>query len=100
MFDGLYFWRGMPSTPATEALAGVMSAFLIALWIDVDSKDHPQVGRSFDYGYLVLLFLLPYLPYYLWRTRSAAGLFMFAGFLGLFWLGFFVQLLMYCLYRL
>jgi hypothetical protein len=100
LFEGLYYRRGVPSTPATAALANVLSAFLVALWIDADSKDHPQVGRSFDYGYLVLMFCLPYLPYYLWRTRGAGGLFMLAGFLGLFLMGFFVQLLIYCLYYL
>ena len=100
VFEGLYYRHGIPSTPATSALAVVLSAFLLALWIDADSKDHPQVERSFDYGYIVLIFWLPYLPYYLWRTRGAGGLFMFAGFLGLFSMGFFVQLLMYCLYYL
>jgi hypothetical protein len=85
----------MPSTPVAADLAGILSVFLIALWIDADSRDYPQVGRSFDYGSLVLIFWLPYLPYYLWSTRGAVGLFMFAGFLGLSWLGFFVQLSIY-----
>jgi hypothetical protein len=100
LFEGLYYRRGLSSTPTTAALAAVLSAFLLTLWIDADSKHHPQVSRSFDYGYLVLTFWLPYLPYYLWRTRGAAGLLMFAGFLGLFSMGFFVQLLIYCLYYL
>ena len=100
LFDGLFYPRGLPSTPATAALAGVLSPFLLVLWIEADRKDHPQVVRSFDYGFLVLIFLLPYLPYYLWRTRGAAGLFMFAGFLGLFLMGYPVQLLIYCLYYL
>jgi hypothetical protein len=100
VFDGLYYWRGDPSTPATSALATAVSAFLLALWVDADSKDHPQVSRPFDYGYLVLIFWLPYLPYYLWRTRRTAGLLMFAGFLCLFSMGFFVQLSLYYLYAL
>jgi hypothetical protein len=100
LFDGLFYLRGAPSIPATAALAGVLSPLLLVLWVDVDSKDHRQVGRSFDYGFLVLMFLLPYLPYYLWRTRGAAGLLMCAGFLGLFLMGFLVQLPIYCLYYL
>ena len=100
LFEGLYYQRGVSSTPATATLASALSAFLIALWIDVDREDHPQVGRSFDYGYLVLIFLLPYLPYYLWRTRGAVGLLMLAGFLSLISLGFLVQLLMYGWYHL
>ena len=63
-------------------------------------EDHPQVGRCFDYGFLVLMFLLPYLPYYLWRTRGGAGLLMLAGFVVLFSMGFFAQLLIYSLYFL
>jgi hypothetical protein len=100
LVDGLYYWTGVASTPATAVLASVLSAFLIAWWVDTDSKDHPQVGRCFDYGFLVLTLCVPYLPYYLWRTRGAGGLFMLAGFLGLFLMGFFVQLLIYSLYKL
>ena len=100
LFDGLFYLRGVPSMPATAALAVVLSPLLLAFWVDVDSRDHRQVGRSFDYGFLVLVFLVPYLPYYLWRTRGAAGLLMCAGFLGLFLMGFLVQLLIYCLYYL
>ena len=100
LFDGLFYLRGLPATPASAALAGVLSPLLLALWVDVDSKDRRQVKRSFDYGFLVLIFLVPYLPYYLWRTRGAAGLLICAGFLGLFLMGFLVQLLIYCLYYL
>jgi hypothetical protein len=100
LFDGLFYLRGVPSMPATAALAGVLTPLLLALWVDVDSKAQRQVGRSFDYGFLVLMFLLPYLPYYLWRTRGAAGLLMCAGFFGLFLMGFLVQFLIYCLYYL
>jgi hypothetical protein len=99
LFEALFYQRGMPSTPVTATLASVLSAFLIALWIDVDREDHPHVGRSFDYGYLVLTFLLPYLPYYLWRTRGSAGLLMLVGFLTLLSLGFLAQLLVYGWYH-
>ena len=100
LFDGLYYRSGSLAAPATEDLAGVLLIFLIALWIDADSKDRPQIVCPFDYGFLVLWFWLPYLPYYLWRTRGTRGLLIFAGFLGLFAMGFLVQLTMYFLYRL
>ena len=100
LFEGLFYLRGVPSTPATADVAGILSPFLLVLWVDADSRDHRQLGRSFDYGFLVLMFLLPYFPYYLWRTRGAAGLLMCAGFLGLFLMGFFVQLLIWGWYRL
>lgn len=81
--------------PASSTAAGVLSVFLLVLWLDADSKGRPQVVRCFDYGFLVVMFWLPYLPYYLWRTRGAAGLFMYAGFLGVLSMGFLVQLLIY-----
>jgi hypothetical protein len=82
----------MPSAPVTVDLVGVLWVFLLVLWIDADRRSHPQVGQSFDYGFLVWMYWLPYIPYYLWRTRGAAGLWMFVGFLGLFSLGSLVQL--------
>lgn len=91
LIEGLFFLRGMPSPPATAELAGTLLPFLLALWIDADRRDHPQIGRCFDYGFLVLLFFMPYVPYYLWRTRGVVGLWMLVGFLGLFSLGFLVQ---------
>jgi hypothetical protein len=100
LFDGLFYLRGVLSPSATTTLASTLSVFLLAAWIDIDSKDHPQVGRSFDFGFLVLMFWLPYLPYYLWRTRGPVGLLMFAGFFGLWSMGFLVQLMIYCWYYL
>jgi hypothetical protein len=100
LFEGLFYLRGVSSMPASSTGAGVLSVFLLALWIDADSKVHPQVARCFDYGFLVVMFWLPYLPYYLWRTRGAAGLLRYAGFLGLLSMSFLVQLLIYCLFYL
>ena len=100
LFDGLFSIRGLSSPSATGDLAGILSVFLLALWIDIDSKDHQQVGRSFDFGFLVLIFWLPYLPYYLWRTRGPVGLLMFAGFVGLWSMSFLVQLMIYGWYHL
>lgn len=91
LFDGLFYWRGIYDRPVSAALAGPLSAILLVMWIVVDQRDHPQVERSFDYGFLLTIFWPPYLPYYLWRTRRGAGLWMLAGFLGLFSLGFLVQ---------
>lgn len=91
LFDGLFYWRGIFDSPASSVLADCISAVLLVMWIMADRKDHPQIGRSFDDGFLLLVFWLPYLPYYLWRTRRGAGLRMFAGLVGLFSLGFLVQ---------
>ncbi|QDP22905.1 hypothetical protein [Bradyrhizobium cosmicum] len=95
LVDGLFFWRGIYAAPVTAAFADALLALLLIMWIAADQRDHPQVERPFDYGFLLMVFWLPYLPYYLWRTRRFAGLGIFAGFLGLFSLGFLVQLAMW-----
>lgn len=100
LVDTLFFLRGTPPVPASTALGSTLFVFLLAMWIDADGRDHPQVERPFDYGFFLLMFWLPYLPYYLWRTKGAAGLFMFVGFLGLFSMGFIVQLLIWGWYHL
>lgn len=66
---------------------GVVFVLLLVFWIDIDSKDHPRIYRPFEYSYLVLLFLLPYAPYYFWRTRGAVGLLSLAGLMALLYLG-------------
>lgn len=94
LVDGLFFWRGIYASPFTDVVADTLLALLLIMWIVADQRDHPQVERPFDYGFLLMVFWMPYLPYYLWRTRRGAGLWMFVGFLGLFSRGFFVQLAM------
>ena len=100
LIDSFFYLRGASSMPASSVGAGLLSVFLLVLWIDADSKVHPQVARCFDYGFLMLMFWLPFLPYYLWRTRGTVGLLMYAGFLSLLSMGFLVQLLIYILYYL
>ena len=98
LIETLYYLRGGPPTSVAADLATTVFPFLVVLWIDADRRNHPQVSRCFDYGFLVFLFLVPYLPYYLCRTRGATGLLMCAGFVGLFLMGFLVRLLIYSFY--
>ena len=93
--DGLFYWFNVDAEPATVSLAELLYIILLVLWVDADSKDHPQITRPFDYGFFVYLFWLPYLPYYLWRTRGPLGLLMFSGLLALFLLGWLVQMSIY-----
>ena len=95
LLDGLFFQFAMASRPAIAVLADTLLAFLLVLWVVADSKDHPQVVRPFDYGYLVLMIWPLYLPYYLLRTRGAAGLLSLAGFVGVLFMGFIIRLVIY-----
>jgi hypothetical protein len=93
--DGLFYWLNVGETSTTVSLSYYLYVILLVLWLDTDSKDHLQITKSFDYGFLVYLFWLPYLPYYLWRTRGPLGLLMFAGFLILLLLGWLIQIGIY-----
>lgn len=53
---------------------------LTAMWIEADSRGNPKVYRTYEFGFLLYLIWPVYLPYYLVRTRGAAGLVWLAGF--------------------
>jgi hypothetical protein len=82
----------------TVTIGPILSTILMALWVDVDSKEHPEILRPFDYKFLVWVFLAPYLPYYLLKTRGAVGLLALVGFVALFALGTMIKLALYYLY--
>lgn len=93
IYEGALYWHGVEPTENLLSLWQLFFIVLLVLWVDADSKDHPEIYRPYEYGYLVFLFWLPYLPFYLWRTRRVFGIAMFGGFLALLYLGYFGQLL-------
>ena len=95
IYAGAVFWHGIQPTDSLVFIWQIVFVVLLVLWVDADSKDYPKIYRPYEYGYLIFLFWLPYLPFYLWRTRGARGIAVFAGFLGLFYLGYLVQWLIY-----
>lgn len=64
-------------------LSSLLSVVLLVMWVDLDSRTRPEIYRTFEYGWLALLFWMPYLPYYFWRTRGLQGVLMFLGLLGI-----------------
>lgn len=60
---------------------------VLASWVDVDSRVQPRIYKPFQFGWLVLLYLPVYLPYYLVRTRGAMGVVFLLGFVALLYLG-------------
>lgn len=95
ILEGLFYLYGAETTPITASLADILFLILLVLLVDNDSKNYPQITRPFDYGFFLYIFWLPYLPYYLWRTRGPLGLLMFAGFIILLFLGWLIQLGIY-----
>ena len=68
---------------------------LLVAWVDTDCREKKNVYRPYEFGFLVFLFWLPYLPYYLLRTRRALGLLWLLGFVLLFYIGYFLEWLVY-----
>jgi hypothetical protein len=93
--DALFYWREVEPSSRVSALWPMVFVFLLVLWVDEDSRHHPEIARPFDFGFLVFLFWLPYLPYYLWRTRGATGVLLVIAFAAL---GLLSELLMWGIY--
>lgn len=95
VYEGVLYWHGVEPADNLVWLWQVFFVVLVVLWVDADSKEYPRIYRPYEFGYLVLLFWLPYLLFYLWRTRRAVGSAMFAGFLALCSLGYLGRLFIY-----
>jgi hypothetical protein len=94
-YEVILYWLDVESAGSALSVSGLVFVVLLVCWVDADSNDYPQIYRPFEYGYLVLLFWIPYLPYYLWRTRRGVGLLMLAGFVALYFLGYLLQWAIY-----
>jgi hypothetical protein len=67
---------------------------LIVFWIERDRLRF-NIYHPFEFGFLVFLFWIPYLPYYLIRTRRALGVVWLAGFIFLFCCGPLLELIIW-----
>lgn len=93
--ETLAYWRDIePSSPLISAWP-VVFLVLLVLWVVEDSKNHPTIERPFEFGFLVFIWAIPYLPYYLWRTRRLRGFLLLIGFVVLYLLGYLGQLAIY-----
>ena len=89
--EAVLYWFDVEPTGSVLSIWAFVPPILLALWIEADSRDYPRIYRPFEYGYLVFLFWIPYAPYYLWRTRGVAGLFLLGGLVTLYFLGYLLQ---------
>lgn len=97
VLDALAYWYGVEPS-ASLSTWRFFFLVLLVLWVVEDSKAQPGIYKPFDFGFLAFLFAIPYLPYYLWRTRQFRGVMLLAGFVGLYLLGYFAQLVIYAIY--
>ena len=91
LYDGMFFWHDAEPTSPVLMAWPVAFPILLALWVQEDSKAHPAIYRPFDFGYLVLMFWIPYLPYYLVRTRGLSAIAFMLAFTALYFLGYIAQ---------
>jgi len=94
-YEAVLYWFDVEPTGSVLSVWNFVFVILLVLWVDADSKDYPQIYRPFEYGYLVLLLWILYLPYYLWLTRGVAGLLLLGGLVTLYSLGYLLQWVIY-----
>ena len=94
-YEAALYWHNLIAPESLVLWGQLLFVVLLVMWVDADSKDQPNVYRPYEYGFLVFLFWVPYLPYYLWRTRGPSGLLVLCGLLSLFFLGYIAQWVIY-----
>ncbi len=88
----LSHWRGVELVSPFVSAWPILFLILLVLWIVEDSRAYPDINKPFEFDFLVFIWAIPYLPYYLWHTRRLKGLLFLAGFVALYFLGYFAQL--------
>lgn len=97
IYDGVLYWHDLAAADNLLLIRQLLFVVLLVMWVNADSKDQAKIYRPYEFGFLVFLFWAPYLPYYLWRTRGALGIVALGGIIGLFFLGYIIQWLIYTL---
>jgi hypothetical protein len=95
IYEALLFYFGFEISHEFEMIWRLVFVVLLTMWIDVDSRHRKEVYRPFDFGFLVLVFWIPYVPYYLIRTRRMMGLLALLGLIFLYYLGYLLQWAIY-----
>lgn len=94
-YEAALFRAGYHAGLRFQATWSLVFLVLLVLWVDMDCRKRKNIYRPYEFGFLVFLFWLPYLPYYLLRTRQAWGLVWLIGFAMLFYCGYWLQWIVY-----
>jgi hypothetical protein len=73
----------------------LVSGILVAMWVEADSRGRTNIYRPFEFGLLILIFSVAYVPYYLMKTRGPVGVAWLLALVIVFSLGFWFQWLVY-----
>ena len=95
VYGGITFWYEVRTSEPLLSLSTFISAILVGMWVDADSRGRPNIYRPYEHGWLIYVYWIPYVPYYLWRTRGAIGVLQFGGLLFLLLSWWIVQWLIY-----
>jgi hypothetical protein len=96
LYQAAMFRLGHETSAEFEAAWGYALPFLLALWVEEDSRGRSEIYRpSFDHGLFMYLAWIFYLPYYLLRTRGRNGWLWIVGLFSLAFLGTILRLAIY-----
>ena len=76
----------MPVNARLLRVHDVVWYLLLAAWVVADSAERRGVYRPYEFGFLVFLFAIVYVPWYLVSTRRWRGALMVLGLAGLYML--------------
>ena len=74
IYAGFLSSRELAPSELTVRLWSAIFVLLLVCWIIEDSRGRENIYKPFCFGFLLWVYLLPYTPYYLVKTRGAIGL--------------------------
>jgi hypothetical protein len=95
LYEAALFYNGQNVGESFAATWQTVAVLLLAMWVEADSRGRTDVYRPFEMGLFVVIFAIPYVPYYLFKTRGIAGFAWLIGAIIVFTLGYWLQWLVY-----
>ena len=81
LYEAVVYSFGGQVGHALNTAWALVSALVLILWVEVDSRKYKQIYRPFEFGFLIIFVWPFYLLYYLFRTRRAYAVLWLIGFL-------------------
>jgi hypothetical protein len=95
IYQAVLFSLGLELGRLLQFIWAAVAMLLIIFWVELDCREHREIYRPFEFGFLLLLFWLFFLPYYLLRTRRAYAALWLLGFIGLASFGYLLEWLIH-----
>jgi hypothetical protein len=72
-------------------ISSTVFLFMLVMWVVEDGRSRKNIYKPYEFGFLVLIFWLPYIPYYFVKTRGLIGVMYLLGLLLLLNMGLLLQ---------